>query len=106
MRHGVSVWLVLAGLLLASLAAAQEQSQPESLPGEELPGQPGFSEDWPRERPMLYYEGFGVMDFNRDGAIEKEEYDRAFRRMDSDGDGSIDTREWKAVHGPEDENES
>lgn len=98
MRQGVSVWLVLAGILLASSAAAQDPSQQES--------QPDFSEDWPRERPMLYYEGFGVMDFNRDGTIGREEYDRAFRRMDSDGDGSINTREWKAVHGPEGEDES
>jgi Ca2+-binding EF-hand superfamily protein len=82
----------------------------ESPPGEELPdqewpqeGRP--TEDWPRDRPMLYYEGFGVMDFNRDGAIDKEEYDRAFRHMDSNGDSSIDTLEWKIVHGPEGEDE-
>lgn len=99
MRYNLTVLIVLAGYLLAFPSSAQDQSPypsaPEGPSGEEPAGR-----EWPRERPMLYYEGFGVMDFDRDGLIGREEYERAFRRMDTDGDGSISPGEWKAVHGP------
>lgn len=99
MRFNLTFLIVLAGFLLAFPSAAQEQSLDPSARGEPM-GEDRPDREWPPERPMLYYEGFGVMDFDRDGLIARGEYDRAFRRMDTDGDGSISPDEWKAVHGP------
>ena len=99
MRHNLTVLIVLAGFLPALSSSAQDQPLHPSAP-EEQSGEEPAGREWPRERPMLYYEGFGVMDFDRDGLIGREEYERAFRRMDTDGDGSVSPGEWKAVHGP------
>lgn len=124
MRFNVTVCLVLAGFVLAFPSAAQDPEPGRNLGeglgerlGEGMPGQPGYPEEWPgeewpqesarpedgpRERPMLYYEGFGVMDMNRDGFISRDEYEEAFRDMDADGDGTISASEWRDVHGPAD----
>jgi len=113
MRKMLTAWLVLAGFVLVSSAVAQEPTlvlgRGESGTGPVTDQGRTFEEGaetqdgpWPRERPMLYYEGFAVLDLNRDGYIDQEEYEWAFRRMDTDGDGIISPSEWKAVHGPTD----
>lgn len=103
MNANIIFSIVLLGLSLSAFG----QVPGESKPGAQTQKKPAGRELSPQQERMrqrLGIQTFNMLDTNRDGLIDVDEF-RAmapkyfFRRLDTNGDGKIDKEEWLDARG-------